>query len=194
MENIIWKQIKKFLSNFRGVLHKHRHALSFPSDPYFAGAQLAFFREGGEAPPSVIVRGFSVDLTLIGMDAVNATGRVFYGDKSIVAAMPRATATAGEIHFFKPRRFNPTEKFDDEHSKRGLVPADPHTLAGFVSANQEFVDDHPLGTKWLDENGNVCFVTFDDWGGRRRVLFGQGDFDSHPDWWLAGVLASSSPD
>ena len=109
MKSMIRKQIKKFLSGFRRVLHKYRHVWSFPSDPHFPLAHAVLFREGVEASSGIIVRNFTVDLSLVGMDAINATGRVFYGDKSIVAAMPRATATAGEIHFFKPRRFNPTE-------------------------------------------------------------------------------------
>lgn len=135
----------------------------------------------------IIVRNVTVILSLVGMAAINATGCAFYGDKNVVTAMPRPTVASEKIHFFKPGRFISTGKFDDEHAKHELVPANPYTLAAFVSANQEFVDDHLLGTQWLDENKNACCVTFSKLNGKRRVYISRSDEDWDDDWWFVGV-------
>jgi hypothetical protein len=192
-KNMTPKQVNKFIGNIRAMLEKH--ALNFPSDavqavlgdPDFAAQQFTLFRERVEARSGVIVRDFSVDLSLVGMDAVNATGRAFYGDKNVVANMPRATLPEGKLQFFQTGRYTPVGEVDAEYAKRGLRPVDPHTLCAFNAANPEFADTHPNGTQWKDIKGNFCCACFDRSSGERGVFVLQFDVVWGDDWWFAGV-------
>ena len=130
---------------------------------------------------------FTVDLNLVGMDAIRASGCQFYGDESVVAAMSRATVARGKIRFFKAGRFVPAHKKEAECAKYGLKPVDPHTLAAFNMANPEFADSHPNCTQWVDEEGKLCCAFF---YGRHDVRYVRvhrniGAWDDR--WWLAGV-------
>lgn len=187
------RQITKVVANYRAMLEKH--ADNFPSDavqavlgnPDFAADQFNLFRERVEAQSGIITRDFTVDLSLVGMDAINATGRKFYGSKDVANSMPRATVANGMLHFFQTGRYTPVGELPQEANKRGLILVDPHSLSGFVSANQDFVDTHPVGTQWLDANGNVCYASFNRWNGERFAYVNQSDDDWLDYWWFAGV-------
>lgn len=187
MKSMIRKQIKKFLSGFRRVLHKYRHVWSFPSDPHFPLAHAVLFREGVEASSGIIVRNFTVDLSLVGMDAINATGRVFYGHKNVVAKMSRATLPEGKLHFFQAGRYMQAHEVEAEYSKRGLVPIDPHTLCAFNGANPEFADTHPNGTQWKDVDRHLGYTHFCRSSGERYVIVHWDGNIWYDYWWFAGI-------
>lgn len=186
-------QIAKAVANYRAMLEKH--AGNFPSDavqvvlgdPDFAAQQFTLFRERVEARSGIIVRDFVVDLNLVGMVAINATGRAKYLNNRVVAKMPRATVPNGKLHFFQIGRYTPAGEVEAEYSKRGLVAVDPHTLAAFNAANPEFADECPNGTQWKDTDGDFCYATFDRWLDKRDVYVDQNDNDWSDGWWFAGV-------
>ena len=185
-------QINKFLGNLRAMLEKS--VVGLPSeavqavlgDPDFAVAQLALFRERVEARSGLIVRDFAVDPTIVGMDAINATRRAFYGDKDVVGTMPHATVPNGQLHFFQTGRYTPVGELEAEYAKRELVACDPHTLCAFNAANPEFADTHPNGTQWKDAGGNFCYAVFNRWDVERRVSVSRSGDDWSDGWWFAG--------
>lgn len=134
----------------------------------------------------IIICDFTVALGLVGMVAIRLSGRQFYGDQSVVAAMPRATVARGKIHFFQVGRFVRPEEFALEHEKRGLIPADPYTLAAFNGANREFADTHSNGTQWYDAAGKFCYARFILWNNKRRVYVRRHDNIWNDRYWLAG--------
>lgn len=186
-------QINKAMGNYHAMLMKH--APNFPADavqavlgdPDFAAAQFGLFRERVEARSGMIVHDFAVDLTLVGMAAINATGRTKYVNDHVVETMPRATVPNGKLHFFQTGRYTPAAEVEAEYSKRGLVAVDPHTLAAFNAANPEFADERPNSTQWKDADGGFCYAGFSRWLGGRRVHVDRGDDDWSGFWWFAGV-------
>jgi hypothetical protein len=84
----------------------------------------------------IISLGVDVDPNLIGMAALDATGRNKYVDQQVVAVMPRATPGRGfsVIHFFQAKRIVPVGEVDAEYVKQWLVAVDPHTLAGGMAS------------------------------------------------------------
>lgn len=186
------QQINKMLANLRVMLEKHERY--FPADAVqevlgdsaFATGQFNLFRDAVEAQAKIITREFAVDLNLVGMAAIDATGRTKYVDKKVVAAMPRATAESGVIYFFPTGRYVPVGEVDAEYEKYGLVAVDPHSLSAFNAANPEFADNHPNATQWRDVDG-FCGATFDGWDGERYVDVYRRDRAWYDTWWLAGV-------
>lgn len=172
-----------------------KHTDNFPSDavqtvlgdPDFAAEQFKIFRDRVEARSGIIVRHFVVDLSLVGMAAIEATGRAKYVNADMVASMPGATAPEGKLHFFQPGYYTTAEKVEAEYSKRSLVAVDPTTLCAFNAANPEFADTYPNGTRWKNADRDFCCVCFYRRDGERRVAvypFGPAWFG---DYWLAGV-------
>lgn len=186
-------QISKAAANYRAMLEKHVD--NFPSDAVqavledrnFAAQQFALFRERVEARSGIIIRDFTVDLSLIGMAAIEATGRAKYVNDYVVETMPCATLPEGKLYFFQTGRYTPVAEVEAEYSKRGLVAVDPHTLAAFNAANPEFADERPNGTQWKDADGDFCYATFHGWSDGRYANVDQGDGDWDDGWWLAGV-------
>lgn len=136
---------------------------------------------------NILVRDFTVDLNLVGMAAINATGRVKYVNDRVVANMPRATVSEGKLHFFQTGRYTTVAQVEAEYSKRGLVAVDPHTLCAFNAANPEFADERPNGTQWKDANGDFRYATFSRWNGERSVDVLRSDRGWNDGWWFAGV-------
>ena len=137
--------------------------------------------------PNIVTRDYTCDPALIGMDAINATGRSKYVTNSVVEAMPRATFESGQSHFFRVGKTMKVRQPAIEAAKRGLRLVDPHTLAAFNAANPEFADTHPNATEWDGKNGNACCAAFGRWSDdERSVLVFQNDDDCRDGWWFAG--------
>jgi hypothetical protein len=140
----------------------------------------------------IISLGVDVDPNLIGMAALDATGRNKYVDQQVVAVMPRATPGRGfsVIHFFQAKRIVPVGEVDAEYVKQWLVAVDPHTLAAFNAKHPEFADTYRNCTQWQDANGNFCCALFGRWLGGRSVNVRRVDGGWSGDWWFAGVTPS----
>lgn len=203
-------QINKCVGNIRAMLEKH--ADNFPSDavqavlgdPDFAAEQFKIFRERVESRSGIIVRDFVADLSLVGMVAIDATGRRKFVDDCVVMAMPRAVVPGGKICFFGSGS-KATTSFDEVeagYSKRGLVAVDPHTLTAFNAANPGFADTYPNSTLWRNADDYPCSMSFGSGSmglrgsGGRYVKVGMRNDNSY--WtsgnWFAGVSKSMSVD
>lgn len=142
-------------------------------------------------PQSIIVRRATVDLSLTGKQALDATGRVQYVNDSVVAEMPRGTSTEVEVHFFKLDRHVSCAYLVKEYERRGLEPVDPFSLAAMNQADPAFADDHPNGTQWIDAKNKFCHEAFYDWNGKRSVNVSRIGDVWVDDWWFAGVRKST---
>lgn len=136
--------------------------------------------------PRIIILPFVVDPALVGMAAIDATGRVKNVDERVVEAMPRATVATGQIHFFNVGWELAAGELPSVAARLGLHLVDPHTLAAFNAANPGFAYTRPNTTEWVNEAGEPCYATFTRWLDNRTVYVGQikvrGDH-----WWFAGV-------
>lgn len=187
------RQINKAVGNYRALLEKYSGY--FPSDTVqavlgnsdFAAAQFNLFRERVEAQSGLLIREVVVDLSLIGMAAIDATKSIKYIIESVVTSMPRATAATNRLHFFQTGRYTSVAELEAEADKRGLTLVDPHTLAAFNAANPEFADTRPNVTQWKDQKGNFCYALFYGSRGERRVRVYRHDHGWDHGWWFAGV-------
>lgn len=145
---------------------------------------VALIRKRVELKSGLVVRTVKVNRKRSGAEAVDATGRKFYGDNSVVASMPNGTEEEVEIIFFNPGRYL---KDDDEaraeYNKHELDPVDPYALCDFNGEDPAFADTHPNATIW---DGN-CYAAFYDFFDGRRVDVNRDDYVWHGDWWFAGV-------
>lgn len=187
-------QVAKAVSNYRTMLEKH--GPDFPSDavqavlgdPGFAEAQLQLLRARVEMRTGILTRDVLIDLSLVGMQAINATGRKQYANKAVVATMPHAQNTQAKIHFFNGGRYLPVGEVQAEVEKRGFKSlVDPHTLAAFNTANPEFADTHPNCTQWVGVDGKFCYEAVDRWNDERDVSVSRHDVAWDGSWWFAAL-------
>ena len=73
---------------------------------------------------------------------------------------------------------------EKEYALRGLIPADPYSLAAVNEADPAFADKYPNGTQWKDASGNYCCAFFDRWRGGRRVSVRWRGRAWGADWWF----------
>ena len=142
-------------------------------------------------PQSVIVRRVTVDLSLTGQQALDATGRKQYANPTVLAEMPRGTSTEVGVHFFKINSYVSCADLVKEYELRGLEPVDPFLLAAINQVDPAFADAHPNATQWTDSKGKFCCAIFDCWHGERRVRVGQGGDVWLGDWRFGGVHKSA---
>ncbi|TSC69842.1 MAG: hypothetical protein CEO12_696 [Parcubacteria group bacterium Gr01-1014_46] len=127
-------------------------------------------------------------------EALDATGLRKLTTDEVVAKMPRGKGDKVKIHLFCPGKFLTHETADVEYAKRGLVPADPYSLAAKNEEDPHLIDTRPNTTHWQDENGNWCSATFyvekpkgDAKEGERFVCVVRNDVGWEDTMWYAGV-------
>lgn len=148
---------------------------------------VADLRRRVEAISDLIVRTVTVDRSLTGKAALDATGRNQYTDSDVVATMPQGEGDEVEIVFFKLGRYISDDELDKEYDLRGLIPVDPHALAALNAADKDFADERPNATHWQDANSKWCYAAFSRWGDDgRRVSVRRGDSGWNGPWWFAG--------
>jgi hypothetical protein len=141
-----------------------------------------------EAVSDMIVRHVrDVDRARAPRQALEATGRNLYVNDRVVEAMPRGQGTEADIYFFKLGRYVSDTDLDKEYALRGLVPADPYSLAAVNEDDPAFADDYSNATHWKDVNGRWCHAAFGRWDGERGVLVDSSAYDWDVDWWFAGI-------
>lgn len=139
-----------------------------------------------EAVSNLITRLIKVNRSRSPQEALDATNRAQYTDRTVVDAMPKGEGDEVEVLFFKLNRFVSDDDLEKEYELRGLKPADPYSLAAVNEADPSFADEKPNGTHWKDANGYWRYAAFGLWRGERRVNVhhiddGWGDY-----WWFAG--------
>lgn len=135
-----------------------------------------------------------VDRTRTPQEVLKATGCKQDVYDGVVKSMPSGVGDGPEeVFFFKPdfsaKGMNVFDRdLDEAYSLRGLVPADPYSLAEINRADPTLVSTHPNITFWRDAEGHLCYCRFavrND--GARGVRSYRYDDDLADGWWLAGV-------
>lgn len=129
-----------------------------------------------------------VDRTRSPQEALDATGRKQYIDTDVVKSLPRGTGDGAEVVFFKIGESVSDDNLEKEYERRGLIPADPYSLAAVNEVDPAFADTHPNGTHWKDAKDNWCFAAFDQWNDdNRNVYVNRDHYVWYAHWWFAGL-------
>ena len=188
------RQISKAVEAYKAMLEKHRSEIGSESAQLVLGQddyineQVGVLRRRIEAVSDLISRTFTINRTRQPQQVLDDTGRKQYIDRGVVDSMPRGQGETGEVIFFKVGRFISDDNLGKEYELRGLVPADPYSLAQVNKSDPSFADTHPNGTHWKDADGKWCFATFRRWiGDERDVNVRRNDSDWFDRWWFAGL-------
>ena len=190
-------QVNKLVEQFRAQVTKHASEFSSEAAQLALGTKglaaemFAPFRKRAEAVGQMIIRSATVDLSLTGQQALDATGRKQYANPTVLAEMPRGTSTEVGVHFFKINSYVSCADLVKEYELRGLEPVDPFLLAAINQVDPAFADAHPNGTQWTDAKGKVCYEAFDAWDVKRDVYVGQSGGGWGDRWWFGGVRKSA---
>jgi len=187
-------QMENLVDKFRAAVRRHRAEFSLDAVQQVLGIEnlgmecLAPFRARVEAISNLIVRRVTVNRTCTPQEAIDATGRTQYTDRTIVDAMPRGEGEETEVIFFNLGRYVSDDNLDKEYELCGLIPADPYSLAAVNEADPTFADDHPNATHWKDSSGKWCYAAFDRFDDDERGVFVSRSGDGwHDAWWFAGL-------
>ena len=191
-------QIENAVNKLRDAMRKHRSSITSDVAQQVLGVEnlgmMMFtpFRVRAEAVSSLIVRKAKVNRSRSQQEALDATGRAQYTDRTVVDSMPKGEGDEVEVVFFKPdlsdkNGFITDDDLEKEFSLRGLKPADPLSVAAVNEADPAFADEKPHGTHWKDTEGNWCCAAFSRWRGERGVRVNHYDYDWYDHWWFAGV-------
>jgi len=186
-------QINRAVEIFRAQLQKHQNELSSEAVQIVLGQSelgpewFETLRARVEAVSNMIVRHVKVDRSLDPGAMLDATGRQQYTDENVVKEMPKGEGEETDVYFFKLDRYVSDDDLEKEYASRGLIPADPYTLAAVNRDDKSFADEHPNGTHWKDAGGDWCFAAFRRWRGEREVFVDRDDCDWHDSWCFAGL-------
>lgn len=186
-------QIDKAVAQYRAMLEKH--AFQFAAeptqqvlgDPGLAKSQFELFQVRVEAVSNLIIRHVAVYRHQTPQSVLDVTGRKTYINASVVKTMPRGEGAEVEVSFFRVGRDLSDPDLDKEYTLRGLIPADPYSLAAVNQADPAFADDHPNATHWQDADGNWCYAIFSRWDGERYVNVSRRDGAWGDRWWFSGL-------
>lgn len=187
------RQIEKAVDLYRALLRKHRSELGSEAvqhvfgQPDYVAEMFSVLRRRVEAVSNLIIRHVSVYRHQTPQSVLDVTGRKTYVNASVVETMPRGEGAEADVFFFHVGWNLSDPDLDKEYTLRGLVPADPYSLAAVNQADPAFADDHPNATHWQDADGNWCCAIFDRWSYERHVNVDRNDFDWHGSWWFAGL-------
>lgn len=191
-------QIENAVNKLRDAMRKHRSEIPSDIAQQVLGVEnlgmMLFtpFRERAEAVASCIVRKVRVNRSRSPQEALDATGRVQYTNRTVVDAMPLAAADEVEVVFFKPDLSGRNgciydDDLEKEFELRGLKPADPFSIVVVNEADPAFADEKPHGTHWKDAQGSWCYAAVSRWSGKREVYVNRRSNAWSDNWWFAGV-------
>ena len=191
-------QIGKLNQNITAKLLKNKKEL--PSDIFhqvlgdetLLDEIYASIRKRVEARSNFIIRVVKLDRTRTPEQVLKATGRTRYLIDDVVRDMPKGAGEETEVIFFKIGRTVSDNDLDTEYELRGLVPADPYSLAAVHEDDPAFADEHPNGTHWKDKDSKWCFAAFSRWSDVQRCVdVRRRDGGWNDRWWFAGVRKST---
>ncbi len=144
--------------------------------------------------PSTVVTAITmgvnrVDRTRNPQQVLDATGRIQYTDKIVVATMPSGGQGVQEnvtVEFFNLGKNVSDDELAKAYEERGLVP-DPYAQAAVNEADPAFADEHPNGTHWKDADGKWCYAAFDRSVSERFVFVHRSGSDWAVVWCFGGV-------
>lgn len=193
IEPITDEQINKLIKVFVTKLRRHKNELlanvieNMLRDPMLGDRLYKRFRTLVEVDNNMAVRTVTVNRKRSAREALKATRREQYVTDSLVAKMPKGTATKVEVIFFKLGRYVTHAELNKEYKLRHLKPADPFALAAVNQADPAFADEKPNITQWKNEKGKYCHISFSSDKIERDVAIREGDDHFHDEWWFAGV-------
>jgi len=161
-------------------------ALAAPGNP-MVKELAAVVRKHAEANSNQIVRRVRVDRSRSPKAALEATKRNNYLNDSVVATMPQGVGEEVDVVFFKIGRYVSDAELQKEYELRGLIPADPYSLASVNETDPAFADDRPNGTHWKDSSGKWCYAVFYRSDVGRHVNVRRSDYGWADVWWFAGL-------
>ncbi len=193
------KQVERAVEIFRAQLRKHAPELSSDAVQHVFGQSelgrewLEVLRTRVEAISNLIVRLVKkVNRSCSPQEMLDATGRKQYTDRKVVDSMPHGEGDEAEVVFFKPDLserdgYISDDDLEKEYELRGLIPADPYSVARVNTDDLTFADEKPHGTHWKDADGKWCFAAFVLWGDGRSVGVSRDGSGWGDGWWFAGV-------
>jgi len=188
-------QIEKIVQKLRVALKKH--CKEFETD----AAQKATTAKGLDRSLLGVVRGYVerfskmvvrivwVIRTRTPSEAIAATKRREYIDKTVLEEMPKGRGTRTKVIFFQVGRLISDDDLEKEYTLRGLLPADPYSLAAVNEADPAFADDRPNATYWKNKEGKLCYAAFRRSGGERGVEVSRNVSVWFGGWWFAGLAS-----
>ena len=144
--------------------------------------------------PSITITVKQVNRSLSSQEMLNATERVQYTDKSVVASIPSQGEGVEEdvpVEFFKLGYGSSPDELAQEYEERGITP-DPYAVCQANTDDPAFADSHPNAVQWRDANGNLCYAAFGRDGGERHVSVRRDGDDWGDGWWFGGVRKLSA--
>ena len=94
----------------------------------------------------LLIRRVHVNRTRSLQEALDATGRDQYVSKWAAKSMPKGDGEKVDVIFFKLGRIIKSREFEQGYTVRGLIPADPYSLAQVNANEPTFADNHPNAT------------------------------------------------
>lgn len=190
------RQIDKTVGICRAMFEKYAPEFDKDAVQQALGAKglvpdlFAVFRTYVERFSNMITRLVKVDRSRTSEQALAATNRKQYTDPSVVATMPKGNGEEVKIIFFKVGRDISDDDLEKEYELRGLIPADPISLATVNEIDPTFADEHPNAIHWKDANGKWCYAAFRRWdGGGRVVSVSRHGSDWSDSLWFAGLAS-----
>lgn len=113
--------------------------------------------------------------------------------RDCVDAMPRGTGSGADVYFFKLKfkrgiyHYVEDAYLAREYALRGLIPADPYSLAQVNLDDPDFADNHPNTTQWRDIDGGVVYLLFDSNNVDSRLGLHSTAHNLNKDFWYAGL-------
>jgi len=192
------RQIENAVNKLRDAMLKHRSEITSDVAQQVLGVEnlgmMMFtpFRKHAELFSNLIFRTAKVNRSRTPQEALDATGRVQYTDRTVVNAMPKGEGDEVEVVFFKPDLSERSGLISDgdlakEFELLGLKPVDPISLAAVNEADPAFAEENPHGTHWKDAEDRWCYAVFSRWSDESEVCVNRTIGGWHDGWWFAGV-------
>jgi hypothetical protein len=141
-----------------------------------------------EESSDLIYRRVKVNSSLTFEDALKATRCYFdIPNEEFVRCVPNCQKEESEVLFFRVNSFLYDEGLAEEYERRGLIPADPYSLAKVNEDNLTFMNERPNATHWKDAQGRWCIVSFDCFHNVRRVSTSLHVGQWPQIYWFAGI-------
>jgi hypothetical protein len=133
-----------------------------------------------------------ISLLVRGMTTKEAIQKVYSGkihaDEEVLETAPWAEKPQ-ELELFRVGEFISDDDLADEYEKRGLAPADLHSLAAWSEADKKV---RFIATHWKDAEWKWCRAAFEKWANGRTVDISWnanwGEF-----WEFAGIRKFPKP-
>ena len=122
----------------------------------------------------MVCTGVRVNRTRTAQEALNATGRyvrVMCAEGFDINEMPRGEGEEVTIYFFNLERTMSFENILEECDRRGLVPADPYSLASLNEEDPDYAYITPNLTFWKSSDGSWRSLEFMVKAGRGKSVF-----------------------